>query len=73
MNRMDELPETGFQVYNFVLKLYTCIYNILNRTDELPETGFQVYNFVLKLSGGSGGPTRALAILEPGIDDLYDI
>ncbi|XP_023345492.1 uncharacterized protein LOC111714553 [Eurytemora carolleeae] len=35
------------------------------RTDELPETGFQVYNFVLKLSGGSGGPTRALAILEP--------
>ena len=69
MNGADEFLETKFQVYNLVLKL-NIYYNVMNRTDELPETGFQVYNFVLKLSGGSGGPTRALAILEPGTDDF---
>eukprot|EP00092_Neocalanus_flemingeri_P031527 GFUD01034238.1.p2 GENE.GFUD01034238.1~~GFUD01034238.1.p2 ORF type:complete len:266 (+),score=88.38 GFUD01034238.1:143-940(+) len=33
------------------------------RTEELPSTGFVVYNMVHKLEGGSGGPTRVIAIL----------
>ena len=36
----------------------------LARTDELPEVGFVVYNMVHKLKGGSGGPTRVVAILD---------
>ena len=34
------------------------------RTDELPSHGFLVYNMVHKLEGGSGGPTRVIAILD---------
>jgi len=50
MKRTDELPETGFQVYNFVLTLYLhSIMTIMNRTVELPVIRFQFYNFVLKL------------------------
>ena len=36
----------------------------LARTDELPSHGFVVYNMVHKLEGGSGGPTRVIAILD---------
>ena len=34
--------------------------------DELPARGFMVYNLVQKLDGGSGGPTRVIAILGRG-------
>merc|ERR1712179_479264 len=34
------------------------------RTEELPSKGFMVYNMVHKLEGGSGGPTRVVAILD---------
>jgi len=34
------------------------------RTDLLPTTGFTVYNMVMNLQGGSGGPTRVIAILD---------
>ena len=35
----------------------------LANTDMLPARGFQVYNLVHKLEGGSGGPTRVIAVL----------
>jgi len=37
--------------------------NVAN-TDQLPPRGFHVYNLVQKLEGGSGGPTRVIAILD---------
>lgn len=36
----------------------------LARTAELPATGFTVYNLVHKLGGGSGGPSRVVAVLK---------
>ena len=37
--------------------------NVAN-TDLLPARGFLVYNLVHKLEGGSGGPTRVIAVLD---------
>ena len=37
--------------------------NVAN-TELLPARGFMVYNLVHKLEGGSGGPTRAIAVLD---------
>ena len=32
-------------------------------TDKLPASGFLIYNMVHKLEGGSGGPTRVIAVM----------
>ena len=37
--------------------------NVAN-SDKLPPRGFLVYNLAHKLSGGSGGPTRVVAVLD---------
>lgn len=37
--------------------------NVAN-SELLPSTGFTVYNMVYYLKGGSGGPTRAIAVLD---------
>jgi len=36
----------------------------LANSDQLPPRGFTVYNMVHKLDGGSGGPTRVVAVLD---------
>ena len=36
---------------------------------ELPATGFVVFNLVHKLTGGSGGPTRVIAVVGKGATD----
>jgi len=36
----------------------------LANSDKLPSRGFTVYNMVHKLEGGSGGPTRVVAVLD---------
>ena len=38
----------------------------LANSDKLPAKGFTVYNLVHKLEGGSGGPTRVVAVVNPG-------
>ena len=35
----------------------------LANSDQLPSKGFMIYNMVHKLEGGSGGPTRVVAVL----------
>ncbi len=34
--------------------------------ENLPATGFTVYNMPHRLEGGSGGPTRVMAVLSRG-------
>ena len=34
--------------------------------EKLPATGFTVYNMPHRLEGGSGGPTRVMAVLAKG-------
>jgi hypothetical protein len=34
--------------------------------EKLPVTGFTVYNMPHRLEGGSGGPTRVMAVLSRG-------
>lgn len=41
-----------------------CQIERLANLDQLPPTGFRVCAFPLKVRGGSGGPTRAVAIIE---------
>ena len=38
----------------------------LANSDKPPVKGFTIYNLVHKLEGGSGGPTRVVAVLNPG-------
>ena len=40
----------------------------LANTHLLPARGFMVYNLVHKLEGGSGGPTRVIAVLDRQTD-----
>lgn len=41
-----------------------CQIERLANLDQLPPTGFKVCAFPLKVRGGSGGPTRAVALIE---------
>ena len=43
------------------------------RTEELPSKGFMVYNMVHKLEGGSGGPTRVVAILDSAASNAGNV
>ena len=38
--------------------------NVAN-LDQLPETGFVVLALPMKIRGGSGGPVRIVAVLNP--------
>ena len=45
---------------------------VFSSMDELPATGFTVYNLVHKLAGGSGGPTRVIAVIGRGAASASD-
>ncbi len=41
--------------------------------EKLPATGFTVYNMPHRLEGGSGGPTRVMAVLDRGATRVMDV
>jgi hypothetical protein len=41
--------------------------------EKLPATGFTVYNMPHRLEGGSGGPTRVMAVLGRGATRVMDV
>ena len=60
---IDYGPSTGFEAHRVSMALN--VYHIENAANltQLPASGFRVVVAPIKISGGSGGPTRVLALV----------
>ncbi len=60
---IDYGPSTAFEAHHVSMALN--VYHIENAANlgQLPASGFRVVVAPIKIAGGSGGPTRVLALL----------
>ena len=60
---IDYGPSTAFEAHHVSMALN--VYHIENAANltQLPATGFRVVVAPIKIAGGSGGPTRVIALL----------
>jgi kynurenine formamidase len=61
---IDHGPSTEFLVHRLAAAANVPGLENLAHLDELPETGALVFALPLKIAGGSGGPLRAVALLD---------
>jgi kynurenine formamidase len=60
---IDRGPSTAFEAHRVLAAAN--IFNLENLTnvDGLPETGFAIVALPMKIEGGTGGPTRVVAVV----------
>jgi kynurenine formamidase len=63
---IDYGRSTDFPVHRIAATKQVVGLENLTNLDALPATGFTVIALPMKISGGSGGPLRAIAMLDPG-------
>lgn len=62
---IDPGRSSGFEAHRELAARNVPIFENVARLDALPPAGFRVVALPMKIGGGSGGPLRIVAILEP--------